>query len=168
MWSQYADNHRGIIIEFDTQHKFFNQTINTTKEYTLKNQLLGRLFRVKYDKTRLSIYESLTNLPDSLNILNKSDDWMHEKEYRMFLPRDLRDSYGLSSDGKIDKKIDLFRIPGDAISKVILGLRCNKETIISEINHTKTENSKLNKIIIEESISHPKFYHIIHKNIAEN
>jgi len=146
-------------------HAFFHQNISISNEYTIDPKIFEKLFKVKYDRLRLTILESLDGTIENFTLLNKSDDWMHEKEYRMFVPRDHRDEYGTNNEGHIDKDIDLFRIPGDAISKVILGARSEKRRIIQEITESKKQNPQLANLIVEEGVVHPGLYHIEHKKL---
>ncbi|MAS24460.1 MAG: hypothetical protein CMH99_03775 [Oceanospirillaceae bacterium] len=78
MWSHYADNHRGIVVAFDTTHDFF-------KEDGSKSRQLGR---VHYRKDRMkAIPQKLQNgfhMADNTRIyFEKSDEWIYEKEHRL-------------------------------------------------------------------------------------
>lgn len=78
MWSHYADNHRGIVVAFDTSHNFF-------KEDGSKSRQLGR---VHYRKDRMkALPQRLKNgfhMADSTRIyFEKSDEWIYEKEHRL-------------------------------------------------------------------------------------
>ena len=78
MWSHYADNHRGIVVAFDTSHDFF-------KEDGSKSRLLAR---VHYRKDRMkALPQRLKNgfyMADSTRIyFEKSDEWIYEKEHRL-------------------------------------------------------------------------------------
>lgn len=78
MWSHYADNHRGIVVAFDTSHDFF-------KEDGSKSRQSGR---VHYRKDRMkALPQKLKNgfyMSDSTRIyFEKSDEWIYEKEHRL-------------------------------------------------------------------------------------
>jgi hypothetical protein len=78
MWSHYADNHRGMVVTFDTSHNFF-----------IKNGRKSRqLGRVHYRKDRMkALPQRLKNgfhMSDSTRIyFEKSDEWIYEKEHRL-------------------------------------------------------------------------------------
>ncbi|MCA6129139.1 DUF2971 domain-containing protein [Thalassolituus oleivorans] len=78
MWSHYADNHRGIVVTFNTSHDFF-------KKDGSKSRQLGR---VQYRKDRMkAVPLALKNgfhMSDSTRIyFEKSDEWIYEKEHRL-------------------------------------------------------------------------------------
>lgn len=78
MWSHYADNHRGIVIEFDPTHIFFNDDPIASK----------KLGRVAYRKERLKSipyqWDGIFTKSDSTRIyFEKADEWIYEKEYRL-------------------------------------------------------------------------------------
>tara|TARA_Y100001934_G_scaffold283479_1_gene403619 strand:- start:16012 stop:16911 length:900 start_codon:yes stop_codon:yes gene_type:complete len=77
MWSHYADQHRGMVVEYDLHHEFFTK-LNGESE---------RLARVFYRKQR-----SKDLYPDSISaelvdlygiLFEKSDEWIYEKEFRV-------------------------------------------------------------------------------------
>jgi len=78
MWSHYADNHRGMVVAFDTSHDFFNKDGSKSR----------RLGRVHYRKDRMkALPQRLKNgfhMADSTRIyFEKSDEWIYEKEHRL-------------------------------------------------------------------------------------
>ncbi|MAQ98969.1 MAG: hypothetical protein CMI00_00335 [Oceanospirillaceae bacterium] len=78
MWSHYADQHKGIVLCFDTSHPFFAKDPSRDKQ----------LARVHYRKDRMkALPQSLRNglyMADSTRIyFEKSDEWIYEKEYRL-------------------------------------------------------------------------------------
>ncbi len=153
MWAHYADNHRGIIIEFDGNHAFFHQQINTEEKKTIPDELFGKLVPVTYDKVRLKTPVRAKD-PFYFLLKNKGDDWMHEKEVRVFMPLD-----------KKDNGVDLFYIPGDAITKVILGARSKKDQIVKEIRKAKERNPQLRRLVVEEARLHPSLYHVQYNKV---
>ena len=78
MWSHYADQHKGIVLCFDTSHPFFAKDPSRDKQ----------LARVHYRKDRMkALPQSLRHglyMADSTRIyFEKSDEWIYEKEYRL-------------------------------------------------------------------------------------
>jgi hypothetical protein len=101
MWSHYADNHRGICLEFALGHP-----------------LLGSAQKVEY----LSSYpkwspQSLFDGSSQRVLLTKSDDWDYEQEYRIIglRPRPEMREHPLFLDG------DYLRLPDCALRAVIIG-----------------------------------------------
>lgn len=88
MWSHYANEHRGLVIEFD-HIKLLNYFINKLgKELPIE--------RVQYNRERFSPLRTGSN--NSEMYLTKSDDWIYEKEHRILPKLCLADSI------KLDKK----------------------------------------------------------------
>lgn len=73
MWSHYADEHKGIVVEFDYHilNTHFNKVIG----------LSSSLERVLYNRERHEILPHATS--PKINLLTKSDDWIYEKEHRV-------------------------------------------------------------------------------------
>ncbi|MFG0732283.1 DUF2971 domain-containing protein [Photobacterium damselae] len=99
MWSHYADQHRGIVVELDMSHELFTNYIPfpvTKYDDNLDAEVLdeeenrkrssinaGTVQRVRYNSHR----PSLTKFEDILeHFLVKSDEWIYEKEHRIILP----------------------------------------------------------------------------------
>lgn len=99
MWSHYADQHRGIVVELDMNHELFESYTPypvTRYDEDLDGDVLdveenkkrsainaGVLQRVRYNSHR----PSLTKFENILeHFLVKSDEWIYEKEHRIILP----------------------------------------------------------------------------------
>ncbi|MEZ9569936.1 DUF2971 domain-containing protein [Vibrio splendidus] len=83
MWSHYANQHNGYVIEFNALHPFF------TTHYTSSNRsLIGETSRVLYRKERLC---DLSNGNLMEVYFHKSDEWAYEKESRLLVPFDSAD-----------------------------------------------------------------------------
>ncbi len=104
MWSHYAESHKGLVIEFNSQHSYFNQRRTPVDEF-------GYLRQVVYAE-RPSVV--LTNLDSTDIFFVKGTDWKVEKEWRMLRP--LKDRTIV-----LDESISLFSIPPQCITGVILG-----------------------------------------------
>lgn len=102
MWSHYADEHKGIVIEFDIEQPIFDQyktnkvlesvvdeddeyiyTINEEKTKSRQALNTGKIQRVRYNSKRpnLDSYENILE-----HFLVKSEEWIYEKEHRVILP----------------------------------------------------------------------------------
>jgi hypothetical protein len=73
MWSHYADQHKGVVIEFDYKRleAFFNE------RFSMDNAIE----RVLYNRERSPSLHDDICIKDFL--LTKSDDWLYEKEHRV-------------------------------------------------------------------------------------
>lgn len=105
MWAQYADAHRGFVIQFDDQHEFFRKP--TASDITFR--------QVNYSGARPILSYSSIESPDVF--FTKSPEWAYEREWRFVAP--------LSAAAKvIDASpfpIHLFSLPEKAITGIILG-----------------------------------------------
>ncbi|NRQ42541.1 DUF2971 domain-containing protein [Rheinheimera sp. YQF-2] len=99
MWSHYADQHQGIVIEFYPNKPLFDSYKSFAKtkydsnvegevideEETEKRKIInaGVVQRVRYSSMRpkLNKYETLLE-----HFLVKSEEWIYEKEHRVILP----------------------------------------------------------------------------------
>ncbi|RLV58300.1 DUF2971 domain-containing protein [Parashewanella curva] len=73
MWSHYADEHKGMVVEFDYQKlsNYFNSKLITDTS----------IGRVRYNSERTPTIHSEIDVSDIL--LSKGDDWIYEKEHRI-------------------------------------------------------------------------------------
>jgi hypothetical protein len=159
MWAHYAGSHEGIIVGFNSEHPFFNQDIPPIRTPPEDTAYLGKVFPVVYDRVRLDI-EYGTNAIKSL--LQKSDEWMYEKEYRMFMRRGDCDELGVDSDGNAMQDVNLFKVPELAITRIIMGERSRKESIKLDFTSALKGNPNLSHIRIEAAELHRDLYHIEH------
>ena len=121
MWSHYADNHKGIVIEFDQNIPFFQDSLKVLngKKSRFGEDIFGQIFefpeKVIY-KNKLPTYEDDNSiLPDSVFgyrfknfnksiLFTKSNEWEYESEYRSVVK--LRDADRIiCKDNKYIRKI---------------------------------------------------------------
>lgn len=110
MWSYYAQNHEGIVIEYDLITEPFNSIPD-------KFPVSYSSIRAKYFITQGMAVEHYSDQFLKL-ISKKATNWNHEKEYRLLLPND---SY--IDDGYFD-------ITPECILSVTFGFNCKRSTII--------------------------------------
>src|SRR5262249_3693312 len=77
MWAHYAQQHEGIVVEFDAMHSSLNS--GTAGEF-------GHLRPVKYEGRRPQLTMAQTEGADVF--LSKSDVWEYEREWRILQPLD--------------------------------------------------------------------------------
>jgi hypothetical protein len=151
MWSHYADDHKGFVIEYDTNHEFFNDKSKC-------------LFSVEYDKVRpevktlefgsliieltktLKDEEQLTEdqLKQISILFKKSKDWEYEEEWRLLTTKNKADNYDdikdnrgvfvLGNESPINSTyksnyIALFEMPPSCIKSIYCGMRMPIEDI---------------------------------------
>ena len=113
MWSHYTAGHQGIVVAFNLKNRFF-----TKAENLMPVAYRSERVSASYDKKGLNFDEPEIGLFRTKNL-----DWSYEKEWRQTFA--LRVCEKLHIGGRAC----YFRhLPARAISHVILGVRCQKET----------------------------------------
>lgn len=105
MWSHYADNHKGFVIGFDTDHPYFKYS-----KFNLKP--------VHYTNKRPTSSPSddfIKNL-----IYTKADIWSYENEWRICKEAN-------EATKTIFENIHLFEFPTDSIYSIHLGSRSDND-----------------------------------------
>jgi hypothetical protein len=172
MWAHYADEHRGIVIEIDREHAFFND------EYSFS----GNLHRVLYRKSRLSKFTTYF-----APYLYKSDEWQYEKEHRFIvslaestkkmIKKEHKEKFPVFEGYLVTKFSDdlyeisggdfpgslatasnstvmhMFSIPPDSIKSIILGALVSEDDEKEIVNAIQT-NKDLDKLKIYKSQLH--------------
>ncbi|HCG5955204.1 TPA: DUF2971 domain-containing protein [Vibrio parahaemolyticus] len=98
MWSHYADEHKGFVVEFDTTHDFF------TKMYNDGNEMVGEVKRVYYRKQRTNKLSSYYLEPYFV----KSDEWQYEKEHRLLLPISKANRYLINNQNDLEDILEYY------------------------------------------------------------
>lgn len=114
MWAHYGASHTGFMVEFDTGHAFFNQTLSTKDE-------LRRPRKVQYSEQRPAVL--LKGDPGTDMLLVKSLHWQYEQEWRMVLP--LVNASEVTKAGGVN--YHLFDFPRESIRSITLGCRINPD-----------------------------------------
>jgi hypothetical protein len=113
MWAHYAQNHQGLVIEFDSSHPFFDIRRTPDDEFGYLREVIYQAERPKVIFTQLEDFAPI--------LLTKSQEWKYEVEWRM-----LRPLTGMAKVGDNEgEKIYLFDLPSSCIKRVILGYRMN-------------------------------------------
>jgi hypothetical protein len=150
MWAHYADSHKGMVLEFDADHEFFNRRVidpqstlgldaDLRKEY-------GFLRPIKYDKVRPAL--TVSEIKDFSQLLVKSDDWAYEEEVRLLMP--LPKAAKTISSGDRDN-IHLFSIPPSAIARVIFGVKA-KQALKNDVNKLIGSKKGCEHIQVDEMV----------------
>jgi hypothetical protein len=113
MWSHYAENHKGIGLEFAVK----------------PDNVFATAFKVFYEEEFLpfELYraEGLALLP----FLIKAHCWRYEEEYRLFLRIHEPDALHPFPDC-MHVEDDRFKLPADSLAAIVLGCRTPNETAI--------------------------------------
>lgn len=119
MWTHYAGDHRGILVGFNRDHGFFNNSAD--------------LHEVKYSKKRVAVSSKYGWLricgqrfegtaPHLTRVfLRKHPQWQHEAEWRMI--KQLKDCEPRENN------VYLFQIPNTAVTSVTFGARMSEENM---------------------------------------
>jgi len=116
MWAHYANNHKGIVIEFDKKHWFFTK-MKLPKYATVIHNLRKVNYVLKNGRKSINSNEYFE---DKDTYLTKSCDWEYEKEYRMTVYVETNDEY-IDGIG--------IKFPTELIKSVYIGSKAEKETI---------------------------------------
>jgi hypothetical protein len=140
MWSFYCDGGRGVVIEFDPSHAWFNCK-------TAENDSFHHLRKVQYVEDREPTY-FLSAKEDEV-LYTKTLEWEFEKELRIIRKfTEAKVKVGLDDYGK---DVWLFDIPSSAIKSVILGYRTTSvnEKVLREI---VSANANLKHIVFRRAV----------------
>lgn len=120
MWSHYADEHKGIVVEFDYHalKTHFNKILG----------LNNSIERILYNRERHEVLPCTTS--PKRNLLTKSDDWIYEKEHRAITKISNADYFIINKD-TYEYILDFY----DGNYLVLLNTQEYKGMIKVSINH---------------------------------
>lgn len=149
MWTHYAKNQEGFVIEFDEKCRFFN-----TPEFD--GNTFGTLQKVKYCKERPNI-EMLSNLNLEDVAYCKSEYWNYEEEWRII--KNLSNETLLINKKNEPLKdlqkqpIHLFPFPVECMKGIILGSRMkeeDKQNMLKLLEADENKNIKIFQAVEDE------------------
>lgn len=109
MWSYYANNHKGIVLEFDKNHLFFTESNEDKKLIHGLKKVKYQRFKPKPKSIEEYIYQDI--------YLTKNLIWKKEQEYRMTILLDESDN--------VDKYN--IKFPSELIKAVYLGVKTDNK-----------------------------------------
>jgi DUF2971 family protein len=112
MWSHYADEHKGFVLEFDARHPFFHQR-------RAKDDPFHHVRRVRYQRERPGT--QIEAFLDPAVLLTKSLEWKYEREWRMLV--DFSKFPFAVADEATGPQVRLVTLPTDCVTGIILGAR---------------------------------------------
>jgi hypothetical protein len=105
MWSHYADNHRGICLEFDTANPLFSEAVEVAYRSEYPRWVPHEMEQIAFEM-----------------FLTKAEDWSYEKEFRIIGGVNMEKDH-LNLDG------DWLRQPPGALQSVIVGCEADHDAI---------------------------------------
>jgi len=106
MWSHYAENHRGICLEFHLGNPLFLNALQV-------------IYRSVYP---VWVPQEMQAIADEA-VLTKSKDWEYEREFRLVGSPNFVEGHPLKPDG------DFLRLPPRALQSVIVGCETDYEAV---------------------------------------
>ena len=110
MWTHYASQHYGVVVEFDEYHTWFDQKTTPTDD-------LRHLVRVSYVENPHPRTWRQVNGTDML--YTKTAGWAYEREWRIIRP--------LKDGTEVNPGIFCFDVPAEAVRGIIFGCRATPE-----------------------------------------
>lgn len=153
MWAHYADHHRGVVIEFDEKHDFFNRRVGPQDEF--------RHFRkVLYSESRPTIFLNDSTAVDFFYF--KSKEWEYEQEWRLIAP--LKDCSDRVND-ETGLPICLFAAPPACITAVAVGVRMPEFRKLELTRELRTK-AEFRHIRVEQVELDPHMF-ALHRRVIE-
>jgi uncharacterized protein Usg len=133
MWSHYASQHYGVVVEFDENHPWFNQKGSPTDD-------IRHLVRVSYVQDPHPRTWKQVNGTDML--YTKNADWNYEREWRIIRP--------LKDGTEVTAGVVCFDVPSDAIRSIIFGSRATS-ALEHEIRASVAANPALSHVCFKRA-----------------
>ncbi|MBZ5668102.1 MAG: DUF2971 domain-containing protein [Acidobacteriia bacterium] len=133
MWSHYAGQHYGIVVEFDENHPWFNQKVAPPDDFR-------HLVRVSYVQNPHPRTWHQLNGPDVF--YTKNAEWAYEREWRIIRP--LKDGTEVSSG------TFCFDVPATAVRSITFGCRTTP-TLEAEIRAAVAANPALTHVCFKRA-----------------
>lgn len=138
MWAHYTDSHKGMLIEFDPKHPFFNPPdAGNSIEF-------GTLTKVVYREKRPR--HRIGEVPTPADFCVKSLAWEYEDEWRVFQLLEKSDEK-LQTEGGI---VHLFNLPPESVKRVVMGYQMESEKR-KELTNAIRANPALREIQIQQA-----------------
>jgi hypothetical protein len=170
MWSHYAEQHKGMVVEFNLSEKIFDnykpykalesvldesyesyesdEYIQSVDEEEAKRReaiQTGKIQRVRYNSKRPS-FDNYENILE--HFLVKSEEWIYEKEHRVILP--LMSAEKLIVHKKYLEKIEFTLYDIDELEKKELG---NDMFLINLKEATERDGDRYVRSLYEVNLS---------------
>ncbi len=137
MWSHYANSHKGFVLEFNSEHEFFDQRKNDRDQARVLRKVI-----YKNERPEIILYDPSYSESEFINyfieniILTKHEKWSYENEWRMaHMLKAAAKNFNISGED-----IYLFHFPVDAITSITFGSRMSDEMKKSIIRLVENDN----------------------------
>ena len=127
------------MIEFNPKHTFFYRPQRASEVD------FGTLVEVTYSTTRPR--HEIGDVPAPSDFRIKSEDWLKEKEWRVF--RDLKESDDTVTKG--NETVHLIPLPPESVKRVVMGYRMAGKKR-KELKDIVCANRALHHVVIQEAI----------------
>jgi hypothetical protein len=128
MWSHYASQHRGIVIELDENNGWFDQRLAAADE-------LRHVVKVAYAQDPHP--RTWKQLAGTDLLYTKYADWSYEREWRIIRP--------VKDGTEVSPGVICFDVPPDAVRSIIFGCRTTP-TVEKEIRDCIAANPALKHV----------------------
>ena len=139
MWSRYADDGKGFLIEFDPRHAWFWD--KRSKEDSFRH-----LQPVKYRKRAPAYF---LNISDETALYTKEIKWSYEKEWRIV--RNFKDSILKAGLDGYGKDVLLFAVPPSSVKSVVIGYMAAEESV-RQLKSAVSLSAKLSHVTFQKAI----------------
>jgi len=183
MWSHYASNHSGFVIEFDTENDFFQSTDNY-------------LFKVMCDNERPSVNTNdfASIIVDLVELIKKNEtisqesyetisytfrkslDWLYEREWRLITTVDKAPNFNtikkelnvihIGDTAFENQYVALFDFPTSCIKAIYCGKRMKLDKI-RELFFLTKYNTRFSHIKLMRAEIDDKFYKMTYSAVTD-
>ena len=156
MWAHYADEHRGVVLEFEGSHPYFNRRLH---DHDVARSVRPVVYTPQRPRRAIVSYSAddgdfLDRLANDF-FLVKSPEWSYEREWRMLLPARDADAV-LDRDGQ---QILLHKYPAEALVGVTIGCRAVEATIKSVRN--ALARPEYGHVALRRARLHPELFQLV-------
>jgi hypothetical protein len=137
MWSHYAREHQGFVIQFADSHPWFDRRRSSEDEF----------YHVRDVQYRDPIPQrALTDMSGEDLLLVKGSEWSYEAERRMAAPLECADRIVEVRNGRLH----LFQLPAEVVAAVAIGARAS-DSLVAELSELCRGRSDLSHIRMERA-----------------
>lgn len=144
MWAHYADSHQGFVIEFDSDHPYFDRRLTSEDDFRC-------LKKVIYRKNRPNI--DLSEIKNIEPFLTKGEEWGYETEWRIM--DNLQKASEIIGEGV--NGIHLFNFPKSIVKAVIMGCKMSETKKLEIKNILSSSIEYANVKFVQTQIDQSKY-----------
>lgn len=143
MWAHYADNNKGICIEFENE-VFLEMFYSSVKSSLKIKKLMYKVLWHHYEQSKFEINENHESkyMLSILPFLTKSDDWEYEKEVRCILSK--------TNSKAILQEDNRYYYSMKRIKSIILGCRVSSDDRDKIIKIAESRNLPIYEMVLSK------------------